>query len=462
MFSTETYVARRARLKEQVGSGLLLFLGNNESPVNFPDNWYPHRQDSNFLYFWGLNSPGLAATIDLESGTETIYGDDLTVDQIVWMGSHPLLKERAVAAGVTDTKPFNALEETIKTAKDAGRTIQFLPQYRHDNMMFLSDLLGLAPGHVNDAVTLGFVKAVIAQRSIKSDEELREIEVALEVTYDMHTYAMKQAKPGMTERDIAGAMQGIAVAGGGNLAYPVIFTVDGQTLHNHYYGNTMKAGDIAVNDSGAEAASGYASDITRTIPIGGKFIGRQRDIYQIVLDSMESGIEKCRPGVPFKEVHLHCARLLVDGLTQLGVMRGDSEEAVQAGAHAMFFQCGTGHMMGLDVHDMEDLGEELVGYDANVQRSSQFGLCYLRLGKPLQPGYVVTVEPGIYVIPELIDMWKGEKKLAEFINYDELEKWRDFGGVRVEENVVITQDGYRILGKPIPKTMDDVEALASI
>ncbi len=461
MFSTETYVNRRKKLQGQVDAGLLVFLGNNESPMNYEDNTYFFRQDSSFLYFWGLSSPGLAATIDLDSGTETLYGDDLTVDQIIWMGSQPLLKDRSVAVGVQNTQSFADFSKTIRQAQQQGRQVHFLPLYRHDNIILLSELLGAVPSNLKHLASSEFTKAVIAQRIIKSPEEVGEIEKALAITHEMHTFAMRNARPGMIEQEIAGAMEGIAVSHGGNLAYPIIFSTDGQTLHNHYHGNVMQSGDIAVNDCGAEAPSAYASDITRTIPIGGKFVGAQREVYQIVLESMESGIAKCRPGVKFKDIHLHCSKILVDGLKSLGLMQGDTDEAVAAGAHAMFFQCGTGHMMGLDVHDMEDLGEQYVGYDAETQRSEQFGLCYLRLGKQLEPGFVVTVEPGIYLIPELIDMWQADNKLSEFINYSEVNKFRDFGGVRIEENILITESGQEILGKPIPRSIADVETLAA-
>jgi Xaa-Pro aminopeptidase len=285
------------------------------------------------------------------------------------------------------------------------------------------------------------------------------MEKALDVSYDMHVYAMRFSRPGIFEQEIAGAIEGIALAAGGYVAYPVIFSVDGQTLHNHYHGNVMQAGDIIVNDSGASVASHYASDITRTIPVSGKFTPEQKDMYNIVLEALNSANAKVAPGVRFKEVHLHACKILAAGLKDKGLMKGDIEEAVQAGAHALFFQCGVGHMLGLDVHDMEDLGEEFVGYDEETRRSPQFGLSYLRLGKKLQPGFVVTVEPGLYFIPELIDIWQAENKFSQFINYDVVERYRDFGGIRIEDNLVVTQTGQRFLGKPIPKTAAEVEAV---
>ncbi len=461
MFKPETYIERRRKLKEQIKSGVIIFLGNNESPMNYPDNPYLYRQDSSFLYFWGIDHPGLAAIIDVESGKEIILGDDPTIDQIVWLGPQKSLNEKSGQVGVEHTAPFNQLEKEIKAARDKNRKIHFLPQSRADNVIYLAEILECPPSQLNDKTSSEFVQAVINQRSIKSKEEIDEIEVALDITYDMHTYAIRESRPGKVEQEIAGMMEGIALSRGGYVAYPVIFSVHGETLHNHYHGNVMKDGDIAVNDCGSSSPSDYASDITRTVPISGKFSEQQKAIYQIVLDSMESGIKKTAPGVKFKDIHLHCSRLLAEGLKSLGLMKGDLDTAVEEGAHALFFQCGVGHMMGFDVHDMEDLGENLVGYDEETQRTDQFGLSSLRLGKRLQPGYVVTVEPGIYLIPDLIDMWKADNKFTDFINYAEVEKYRDFGGIRIEENVFVTENGYRILGKPIPKTVADVEEMAS-
>ncbi len=460
MFKTESYIQRRNQLKQQIGSGLLVFLGNNESPMNYPDNGYRFRQDSTYLYYWGLELPGLAAAIDLDEDKEIIFGNDFTLDDTIWMGPQPRIKDQAARVGVKTTAAFKELETTLAAAVEQGRKIHFLPQYRHDNIILLSSLLGVSPQQLNEQKSLEFAKAVIKQRSIKSDEEIAEIESVFDITYVMHTYAMKHARPGTVEHEIAGAMEGIALAGGGYIAYPVIFSIHGETLHNHHYGNTMQTGDIAVNDCGSASPGHYASDITRTIPVSGKFTEKQKEVYQIVLDAMEGGIAKMQPGVPFMEVHLHSASVLLEGLKSLGLVKGNLDAALAAGAQGLFFPHGVGHMMGLDVHDMENLGEDYVGYDDEIKRSSQFGLSGLRLGKRLKPGFVATVEPGIYFIPALIDRWQAENKLSDFINYDAVEKYRDFGGIRIEENVVVAENGHRILGKPIPKTITDVEAMA--
>jgi Xaa-Pro aminopeptidase len=327
--------------------------------------------------------------------------------------------------------------------------------------MLIERLLGIRGERVNDHASVALIKAIVAQRAKKSDLEVREIEQAIETTGEMQTLAMRRARPGVYEREVAGAMEGAAVARGMQLAFPIIFSVHGETLHNHFHGNRMQAGQMAVNDCGAESARGYAGDITRTIPIGGRFTGPQRDLYLSVLNAQERAIEAVRPGVPFKEIHLLACRSLAADLKALGCMKGDVEEAVAAGAHALFFQCGLGHMMGLDVHDMEAIGEQYVGYDATVERSPAFGLKSLRLARALEPGFVITVEPGIYMIPQLMDRWRAEGRFTAFVNYDEVEKFKTFGGIRIEDDLLVTETGSRVLGPAIPKEIEEVERLAS-
>jgi len=455
------YVQRRKRLRDQVGSGILLLLGNDVSPMNYADNQYPFRQDSSFLYFLGLDCPGLVAVIDIDQRKECVFGDDLTIDDIIWMGPQPALKDRCEKVGVSQSAPSEKLADTLKEGLRQGRQIHFLPQYRADNLLKIEKLLGLHPDEVQLRVSEKLIKAVVAQRSIKSEEEIRQIEMALDIAYEMQMTAMRMARPGVYEREIAAAMEEIAVSMGGRLSFPTIFTIHGQTLHNHYYGNMMSTGDLVINDSGAENAMHYASDITRTIPIGGKFSPRQRDIYSIVMAAQENAIKAIKPGIEFRNIHLLACETLVSGLKDLGLMKGDCREAVASGAHALFFQCGLGHMMGLDVHDMEGLGEDYVGYTDTIKRSNQFGLRSLRLGKSLEIGFVVTVEPGLYFIPALIDRWKAEKKHESFINYEKLESYTDFGGVRLEDDVLVTENSCKVLGRPIPKTIDEVEALTS-
>ena len=458
MFDKKIYVERRRQLKTALTGGLLLFPGNEESPMNYPANPYHFRQDSTFLYYWGLDLPHLAAVIDLDENREILFGDDFTVDDIVWMGPQPTMKELAEKVGVRETRPFAELEKLVQAALQKGRKVHFLPQYRPENRLLLSRLTGIQPDFVNHYSSVSFIKAVVAQRSVKAPEEIQEIEKALDITYRIHTTAMRMTKPGMVEREVAGVLEGIARTQGSGLSFPIIFSIHGETLHNHHHENLMKEGDLVVNDCGAESDLHYAGDITRTFPVSGKFTERQKAIYQIVLKANLAAIEAIKPGVKYRDIHLLSARVIAESLKDLGLMKGDVEEAVRQGAHALFFPHGLGHMMGLDVHDMENLGEDYVGYDEETRRSDQFGLAYLRLAKALQPGYVLTVEPGIYFIPELIDLWKAENKLAAFINYDQVEKYRDFGGVRIEDDVLVTEEGHRVLGKPVPKTIEEVEA----
>jgi len=457
MFSADVYIERRKRMGTDVQTGLILFLGNEESPMNYADNQYPFRQDSSFLYFFGLDCPGLAAVIDVDQGTECMFGDDLTVDDIVWTGPQPTLKEKCRKTGISETAGLDKLPDVLKRAARQGREIHFLPQYRPENVLKIQQLLGILPSAVQPRVSESLIRAVASQRSIKSEREIEQIEAALDISYEMQTLAMKMSKPGVYERQVASAMQAVVLSRGSALSFPTIFSIHGETLHNHRYGNKMQAGDMAVNDSGAESPLHYASDITRTVPVGGKFSQRQKEIYAIVLNAQEKAIEAVRPGVEFRDIHLLACRALASGLKDLGLMKGDIEQAVQAGAHTLFFQCGLGHMLGLDVHDMEGLGEEYVGYTDSIKRNPEFGFKSLRLAKALEPGFVITVEPGIYFVPELIDRWKVSQKNSQYINYELLETYRDFGGIRIEDDVLVTQTGHRVLGRKIPKTIDEVE-----
>ena len=371
------------------------------------------------------------------------------------------MKEKCQQIGVENTAPLAQLDTVLKNAVKQNRPVHFLPPYRPENKIKLQDLLDIPPAQAKEKASAPLIKAVVAQRNIKFAEEIKQIETALDVTYQTHTYAFKNAKPGICEWEIVGAMTGIGLAGGCYHSFPIIFSVNGQTLHNHHHGNIMQKGDIAINDSGVESPMHYASDITRTIPIGGTFTDRQKEIYRIVLECNTKGIEACKPGVEFREIHALVARTVLAGLKNLDLVRGDLDEAFNACAHTLFFPHGLGHMMGLDVHDMEDIGEDYVGYTDAIKRRSEFGWAYLRLAKALEPGNVVTVEPGIYFIPELIDRWIAEKKCEPFINYQKLITYKDFGGVRIEDDILITENSYRLLGQPIPKTIEDIQNITS-
>jgi Xaa-Pro aminopeptidase len=462
MFAAETYIARRRGLAEQFNDGLLLFIGNGLSLANGPATPYPFRQDSSFLYYWGLDFQDLAAVIDIDAGGETVFGNDPDADNIVWTGPQIPLSEQCRRIGVATARPLARLFEVVAAAIQAGRRVRFLPPYRHGTRFLLESLTGIRADALERHASTAFIRAVIAQRSVKSDEELREIERAVDLSGEMHVLAMPLARPDADARAVAAAMAQRAYGKAGcRLAYPSIVTVRGEILHSLDHVDHLSRGDLVVNDTGAESPRHYASDITRTIPVGGRFSPRQRDIYALVLNAQQRAIDALGPGTAFKDVHRTACRALVEGLTDLGLMRGDTDAAVKAGAHALFFPHGVGHMMGLDVHDMEDLGEDLVGYTAQIPRSEQFGTRWLRLARPLAPGFVVTVEPGIYFIGSLIDRWRAENRFAAFIDYAAIEEWRDIGGIRIEDNFAITADGSRLLGRPIPKAIDAVEALAS-
>jgi Xaa-Pro aminopeptidase len=458
MFDAKIYVERRKQLKETFSSGLLLFLGNDESPMNYADNTFHYRQDSTFLYYFGLDFAGLNAVIDVDEDKEIIFGNELTIDDIVWMGTQPTLREKSQLVGVANTAPSNELKNYLAAAAAKNRKIHFLPPYRPENKIKLFDWLGCEPGKLSEMASVEFVKAVVSMRNFKRDEEIAEIEKAVNTSVDMHVAAMKMAKPGMLEAEIAAEINRIAQAAGGQVSFPIILTINGQTLHNHYHGNTLQGGRLVLCDSGAETAMRYAGDLSSTFPVDPTFTPRQKEIYNLSLKVHEAAVTALKPGVKFKEVHLTACKTIVEGMKEIGLMKGNTDDAVAQGAHAMFFPCGLGHMMGLDVHDMEDLGEVYVGYDGEP-KSTQFGLKSLRLGRKLEPGFVVTIEPGIYFIPELIDRWKAENKCTEFLDFAKLETYKDFGGLRNEEDFLITADGHRRLGKPKPKTVEEVEAL---
>ena len=458
MFSKEVYTQRREILREKLSSGIVLLPGNPDSPMNAPANTFHFRQDSSFLYYFGLDFPNIIGIIDIDNQKDHLFASDVDLDDIIWMGPQESIKETGAKVGVDHTAPFDKAYDFLAEAIKKGRAIHFLPQYRAENVILLEKLLGIHPSKTAAYVSEELIKAVVAQRSIKDHHEIEELDRAANIGYQMHTTAMRMAKPGVYEREIAGKIEGIAISYGGMLSFPVILTINGQTLHNHYHGNLMKEGDLMLTDAGAETDTHYASDFTRTVPVGGKFTPEQKDVYQIVMHANNRAFKNIKPGAYYKDIHLLAAKTIAEGLKELGIMKGNVEDAVQQGAHAMFMPHGLGHMMGLDVHDMEAIGEDYVGYDDEVKRSDIFGLAGLRLGRKLQPNFVLTNEPGIYFIPELIDRWKADKKFTEFINYDKLEGYKDFGGIRLEDDILITSDGCRLLGdKRLPITPDDIE-----
>ncbi|HZY24739.1 MAG TPA: aminopeptidase P family protein [Bacteroidales bacterium] len=461
MFKTEVYAKRREELHKKIKSGIGLFISNSEAPMNYPDNTYRYRQDSDFLYFFGIDLPGFTGMMDFDSGKDRIFANDYEMDDIIWIGPQPKVKELALKCGVTETAALSKLEEVVNDAISKKRKIHYLPPYRGETKMTLGRLLKENPCQMKSTASVELIKAVILMRSIKEKIEIDEIEKAVEIAYEMHVTAMKMCKQGVKEQDISGVLEGIALAKGGGPSFPVILSINGQTLHNHSHGNILSKGKMMVADAGAETNLHYASDITRTTPVGGKFNEKQQNIYEIVLKANSDAIKATKPGMSNRDLHFMACRILTSGLKDLGLMKGDVDEAVEAGAHTLFMPHGLGHMMGLDVHDMEALGENFVGYNDEVKRSDQFGTAYLRFALPYKPGHVFTVEPGCYFIPELIDMWKGEGKFKDFINYSKLDAYMSIGGIRIEDNVLITDKGHKLLGKPIPKTVKEVESVCS-
>lgn len=459
LFSKNTYVERRARLRQLVGHGLIVLMGNNESPMNYPSNTYKFRQDSSFLYFFGQHRDGLVGVIDADSGAETLLGDEIDIDDIVWYGEVTSVVQMAEECGVAHTAPMAALTEMVAQAQKAGRKVHFLPPYRHETMIRLHDLLGIHPSQQRDAASQELIQAVIQLRLVKSAEEIEELERAAAIGYEMHTTAMRLCRPGVTEAYIGGVLDGIAASHGSMVSFQSIISMHGEILHGYPSARPLEAGRLLLCDAGAETREHYCSDHTRTTPISGTFTQRQKDIYNIVVDCHDLALTHARPGVRWWDVHYDVCRLMTNRLKDLGLMKGDTEAAVQAGAHALFLPHGLGHAMGMDVHDMEGLGQTFVGYDEETRPSSQFGTASLRFARRLEEGHVVTDEPGIYFIPALIDLWRKEGTNAEFLCFDEIEKYKDFGGIRIEDDVLITKDGCRFLGeKRIPYHVDEVEA----
>lgn len=463
MFSPSTYVDRRRRLFEadEPARGLVLLLGNELSAMNYADNPYPFRQDSTFLYYLGVDAPGLAALLDLETGSTCLYGANPSLDDVVWRGEHPTRDDYADAAGVSTTADRSSLAADLADARASGRPVHFLPPYRPGHKLRLADHLDLAPAQVADRASSSLCRTIIAHRSQKESVEIDQLEDAVETTARMHRYALRHARPGTTERELAGTLAGLADAHGAGLSFRPTCSVHGEVLHNHEYNNTLDTGDLLLVDAGATSPHHYAGDITRVAPVGGRFSSRQRAVYEAVLEAQVSAIDAIEAGRTFRDIHLHACTVLTEHLIDIGLMKGEASAAVEAGAHALFLPHGLGHMLGLDAHDMENLGEDLVGYAPDQTRSDQFGLHALRLARPLAPGFVVTVEPGCYFIPALIDQWRADQRHARFINYDTVEDFVGLGGVRIEDDVLVTETGARVLGPNIPKAPDAVEALAS-
>lgn len=462
MFTSKLYIDRREKLCKQLKSGLILLPGNVDVAMNYKSNVYPFRQDSAFLYYFGLDSPGLFGVIDIDSKREMLFGDDPDMDDLIWMGNQIPLKERCLQSGVIHVYPSSKLNNTICEAIRKGQKVHFLPPYRPRRRLLFEELLGIKANMIDSYVSKSMIKAVFEQMSVKNEQELLEIENTLtNVTYPMFLEAMQSLKPGVFEYEIAGRMEGVALSRNSRLSYPIILTKNGHILHNHAHNNMLQRGDILLIDAGADSPMHYATDISRSFPVRGTFDQREREIYEVVLKAQKNAIKAIKPGITYLDIHLQACKIITQGLKDIGIMKGNVDYAVKNGAHALFMPHGLGHLLGLDVHDMEGLGEDYIGYDENQKRSTQFGLAYLRLARKLKPGYVLTVEPGIYFIPALIDKWRYDKKCTPYIRYDKLEQYRTFGGIRIEDNIVVTDNGAKVLGKPIPKEIKNIEGILS-
>jgi len=439
-FSSKTYTERRNELIGNMSSGQILLIANGESSINFADNWHPYRQDSTFLYYGGIAAPDMAIVMDIDNGTTTLFGDDLSIDMIIWTGPQPSISDLGAQVGIDDIKPMSALKSALRDQ------IHYLPPYRAEHTIQLQGLTG----HTELKSSVELIKAIIAQRLMKSDEEIAELQKAVQLSKLMHAEVQKHIKPGVTEYELVGVASKFAHDRNARWSFPPILTKNGHTLHNHYHGHTLSEGDMLLMDGGIEVSSGYCGDITRTTAVSGSFSTEQQEIYDLVHKMYQEGIATASAGKRYLDVHLHTCSVLVDGLKDLGLMKGDTKDAVAAGAHALFFQHGLGHMMGLDVHDMENFGEQYVGYSDDLQKSTQFGLKSLRLGNTLQERNVITIEPGIYFIPELIDKFRAEGKFTDFINYDAVDKKRNLGGIRIEDDFVVRAESVEILGGTVP------------
>ena len=461
MFDTATYIRRRNELKKLVKEGIILLFGNNESPANFPNNgYYPFRQDSSFLYYFGLQRDGLVGVIDIDNDRDILIGNDIDIEDIVWYGSVESMNEMRQRCGAHETMPMKALKTICNEALGKHRKIHFLPPYRHDIKILIFDLLGIHPGQQKDAAGMDLIKAVVKMRSTKEEQEIEELERAAVIGYKMHTTAMRLTKPGVTEKFVSGQVDGIAHSYGSMVSFPTIYTQHGEILHGVPSMNILEEGRLVLCDAGAETINNYCSDNTRTMPVNGKFTQQQLEIYSIVEACHDYALKIAKPGMKYADVHFAVCRLMFDRLKELGLAKGDTEEAVKAGAHAVFLPHGLGHMMGMDVHDMENLDQINVGFDEETRPNlEQFGTNCLRMGRRLEAGFVVTDEPGIYFIPALIDAWKAKGHCKDFLNFDKLEAYKDFGGIRIEDDLLITKDGCRFIGKDrIPYHPKDIEA----
>ena len=460
MFSAETYVSRRRELCAKIGRGLILFPGNPLTPNNYPNNAYYFRQDSSFRYYFGLDVPSLVGVIDAETGEASLYGDDFTVEDIIWTGPQPTLRELGARAGVAATFPSAELAGRLRRDLSLGRRVHYLPPYRGETKLQIAELLGIAPSMLHDRKSVDLMMAVAEMREVKSAEEIEALERAFVLGYEMHTTAMRMCRPGVVEREIAGTIEGIAKAKGQGLSFPSIVSQHGETLHNLNADGVLEEGRLLLCDAGAESLEGYCSDHTRTYPVGGRFSEKQRAIYEIVLAAHDRVARIVKPGMMYTEIHRAAYLTLAEGLIGVGLLKGTAEAAVEAGAMTLLMPHGLGHGLGLDVHDCEAMGERSFDFSQIAERAAASGSCIHRATWRLRPGTVLTDEPGLYFIPALIDKCRAEGLYRGIVDYDALDAYRDFGGIRIEDDLLVTDEGNRMLGdRRIPVTVDELEAV---
>ena len=460
MFTADIYSARRAELRRRIGKGIILLPGNVESPFNYPNNTFHFRQDSTFMYFFGHSVPALAGVIDVESGEETLYGDDFTVEDIIWMGPQPTIRDFADEVGVAVSKPMAKLQEDVRRAISLGREVHYLPPYRGETILMMSDMLGIHPSMLHARKSWDLLFAVAEMRERKGEEEIAALEEAFEIGYQMHTAAMRNTRAGRTEHEVAGIVDGMALRYGTGVSVTTILSQHGEVLHNHDHSGTMQDGRLVLCDAGGEHLNGYVSDHTRTFPVHGKFTQKQKDIYNIVLAAHDAAAASLRPDMMYTEYSDAAFHTLIEGLKGLDLVRGSVDDAIAAGAAYLFMPHGLGHGIGLDVHDCENIGERSFSFAEVEERAKQSACCITRAWWRLQPGTVLSNEPGIYFVPDLIDKYKAEGKCKGIVNYDKLEEYRDFGGIRLEDDMIVTATGSKQIGsKQIPITIEDVEAV---
>ncbi len=456
MFSRETYEKRRLMLKNKVEEGVIIFCGNPLLPASYKDNTFPFVQDSSFLYYFGINEPNLVGVLDIDNNTDILFGNELSMDDLIWTGPLPSLESQMKRVGADKILPFKTLNAYLKDVLNQGRKVHYINQYICENILNLSEWLNISPKEVNKYTSEVLSYAVADQRNTKTPEEVCEITKAVNITREMHLKAMEVARPGMKEYEVAAILEEVARSHNASLSFQSICTVNGQVLHSHRYDNTLKEGDLLLIDAGARTNKGYCGDMTTTFPVSKEFTSRQRDMYEILISMFDKAEKLIAPGISYLEVHLEVCRVLAEGLKEKEILKGNVDEIIENGVHALFMPHGLGHMLGLDVHDMENIGEVIVGYNGEA-KSTQFGLSSLRLGRVLEEDFVFTVEPGIYFIPELIEKWKREEKFLDYINYDELEKYKDFGGMRYEGDFIVTKNGNERLGDIMVKRPHDIE-----